>query len=177
MGVGFETTTGPSGPSRSRETWHVLFSFTNERGEICDLTSNRVPHVFLKGFFLEPPKKKIMSQKISNDGVFGVKKKNTDHLFWGSKNFTSGTQPWINKGSTKRTKSLKEETYTPTAFYSKTLSAKKQHLPKRKRESRLPFASNFFRGYVKNFGGVRSPNKTPGFFSQWRGGRSPWTIP
>ena len=150
--MGFETTTGPSGPSRSRETWHVLFSFTNERGEICDLTSNRVPHVFLKGFFFwNPPKKKWKWPKqFIFGGVFGVKKEKQRTFFWGSKNFTSkfwGREPDLDLGSTRdqqTVKTLKEKT-NPQNFTA-ILHRKKTACSQKGKSESLPFAS-IFRGY------------------------------
>ena len=157
MGVGFETTTGPSGPSRSRETWHVLFSFTNERGEICDLTSNRVPHVFLKGcFFGNPPKKMEMAQKI-HFWRLGVKKEKHGpflgslfHLsFWGRK-------PDLDLGSTRdwlTVKSLKEVTsYTPKHFTANKKPQKNGTSPISETRVRLPFASNL-QGLCEKFWG------------------------
>lgn len=170
MGVGFETTTGPSGPSRSRETWHVLFSFTNERGEICDLTSNRVPHVFLKGFFLEPPQKKNHVPKNFKWWRFWSEKKNTDHLFWGSKNFTSkfwGRHSTLDQqGSTTGPSLWRKLQVTPPKFYSKRCPQKNGNPPKGN-ENLVFLLHPIFRGYVKNFGAVSSHHKTPRFFTQW----------
>ena len=128
MGVGFETTTGPSGPSRSWETWHVLFSFTNERGKYVTWHQIGYPTCFSKVSFLEPPPKKNGNgPKNSNDGVLGVKKK-TRTFFGVAKISPRFLGPALDLGSTRinNKDQVSEGSYKlhPRAFYSKQKTAK-----------------------------------------------------
>lgn len=167
MGVGFETTTGPSGPSRSRETWHVLFSFTNERGKYVTWHQIGYPTCFSKVFFWNPPQKKSCPKKFQMM-AFLEWKKNTDHLFWGSKNFTSkfwGRHSTLDQqGSTTGPSLWRKLQVTPPKFYSKQ---KPQNRQSQKENRKVFLLHPIFRGYVKNFGAVSSHHKTPRFFTQW----------
>ena len=152
--------------------------FVHQRtGEICDLTSNRVPHVFLKGFFVGNSPKKIMAKKFKWWRFWSEKKTRT---FFGLQKFHLGfwgRHPTLDQQGSTTGPSLWRKRLTPPGHFTANKKPQKNGTSPKGNESSSSFCIKEFRGYVKNFGGVSSPNEIPRVFHPVEGfSWSPWMI-